>query len=170
MKKLLLLVGILAISGVAFSAEETLKVNAQIISPLSIETNAVDFGVVVAGAQKADPKQNGKIAITGGMNENIQISFPQGLNGSVVTLNNTTGATDTPLSAELMATSDVTGTDHTGVPTGISELSKRELKLGEDGKLEIPVTGSLSVDSNAIPGSYSGTVTVKAEYTFSTNQ
>ncbi len=71
-----MLASILAISGITFSAEADLQVKAQIIKPLTITTEPVDFGILVAGSSSPISTldgngKNGKILLSGGAKENI---------------------------------------------------------------------------------------------------
>ena len=83
MKKMLLLVGMLAVSGLAFAGnssglnadEDKIEVKARVIAPLTIQNvQNVDFGIIVKGKEgKAYPDKEGGFEVKGEPNQTIAI-------------------------------------------------------------------------------------------------
>ena len=84
MKKMLLLVGMLAVSGLAFAGnssglnadEDKIEVKARVIAPLAIESvEHVDFGIIVKGQTqgKTHPDKHGAFEVRGEKNQTIAI-------------------------------------------------------------------------------------------------
>lgn len=177
MKKLLLLAGILAVSGISFSAESDLQVKAQIIKPLTVNTEPVDFGILVAGqgyVTTRDVGKSGKILLSGGAKENVQLKVEgfdaEGVGGSNVYLTNSNDP-----NSKLVATlaSEDKGNGNGSNPSVyLSQLFNTPFSLDENGSLEFPVYGILvqGVPANATPGQYVGTVKIKAEYDFNSGK
>lgn len=177
MKKLLLLAGILAISGVAFSADANLQVKAQIIKPLTISTEPVDFGILVAGQDYADTREgngkNGKISLSGGAKENISLKVEgfdaEGVGkGAGIYLTNINNP-DSKLIATLASDDTIHGHNY-GV--NLAKMFDQPFPLDENGSLEFPVYGILGngVPDNAAPGQYTGTIKVTADYEFNSGK
>lgn len=177
MKKLLLLAGILAISGVAFSAgvEAELEVKAQIVKPLTLTTEPVDFGILVAGQGRVSTRdgigKNGKILLSGGAKENVLLKvegFNEGIGagkGAGVYLTN---INDT--NSKLIAT--LASSDEHHPSLNLEKIFNTPYSLDEKGSLEFPVYGILQdgVPTNATPGQYTGTIKVTADYEFNSGK
>lgn len=177
MKKLLLLASILAMSGVAMAAatdgtgKADLNVKARIVKPLSIETKALDFGIIAAGSDyvrvygENDPGA-GRIKIDGTPSSKITLGFEDEKNpgskfGDVVLYNENNNPND-KLVASLIIT-------NTGNPAASSwderNNADTSLVLGKDGKHELYVGGKiLNVSPDQAAGLYSGNMTVTATY------
>jgi len=180
MKKLLLLAGILAISGVAFSAgvEAELEVKAQIVKPLTLTTEPVDFGILVAGQGRVSTRdgigKNGKILLSGGAKENVLLKVEGfdagGVGGSDVYLTNINDP-NSKLVATL-ASEDIGNGNGNNSSIHLSKLFNTPFSLGEEGSLEFPVYGILAkgVPVNATPGQYTGTVKITADYEFNSGK
>ena len=181
MKKLLLLAGILAISGAAFSAgvEAELEVKAQIVKPLTLTTEPVDFGILVAGqtgliSTRDGIGKNGKILLSGGAKENVLLKVEGfdavGTGGSNIYLTNVND-TNSKLVATLGSTDGGNGHGNNS-SVNLSKLFNTPFSLGEDGSLEFPVYGILQkgVPADATPGQYTGTVKITADYEFNSGK
>ncbi|MFV0578599.1 MAG: hypothetical protein ACK5NU_08035 [Fusobacterium ulcerans] len=177
MKKLLLLASILAMSGVAFAAEDgksdsaDLKVKAQIIQPLKVTTKPVDFGVVAIG-QSADAS-DGEISIFGEVGSNISIEFSD-LNNTANSGSSFTSVgvvlvepkSESKLLANLMI-SDMYGTGESGNAGGPSKFEDfKTTAIPTSGELKYPIYGYLPpVPENTASGFYEGAIKVTATYT-----
>lgn len=167
MKKLLLLAGILVVGAASFSIPEdgvwvsqdgevystTLRVSAEVVKNLTLETDEVKFGKVAPGMTDLKPKENGKIIIEGEAGARVRVGlYEGGEDGTLV------------------------GKDGTSLKAGggITETLSYYPKFGnngektvmlEKGKKEITVGGTLNVPEKAPAGNYSRDLVVKAKYT-----
>lgn len=173
MKKLLLLAGILAISGAALGAgmsdSADLNVKAQIIKPLKVTTAPVDFGILTQGQTNASEEKAGEIRIEGEKGKVVSIELENlvapvyfGYN-SGVTLVNTNNENST-LNAILFSKDG----DRNGegiLPIG--SVFKDNFAIKENNSLVFPVTGKIqTVPEDAASGTYNGTITVNVRYNF----
>jgi len=180
MKKLLLLAGILAISGITFSAEADLEVKAQIVKPLTLTTEPVDFGILVAGQGRVSTRdgigKNGKISLLGGAKENVRLKvegFNEGIGsgkGAGVYLTNIND-NNSKLVATLGSEDIGNGHGH-NISINLEKMFENSFALKENGSLEFPVYGILEdgVPLNATPGQYTGTIKVTADYEFNSGK
>lgn len=163
MKKVLM--GILCLSVVALGYDNTspsnvpvpetlVKVTAQVVEPLKIETNNVDFGVVGKGTSGNVPKTNGEIKISGDATSKVEINFSVDNNnhyatyptsGLTVTLNATAASATMPV--------DIKVNNGTAIPTTIT-----------GGSITMPVTGTLNVPAGQSTGTYEGKFYVNVKY------
>ena len=173
MKKLLLLAGILAISGAALGAgmsdSADLNVKAEIIKPLKVTTSPVDFGILTQGQKDATEEKAGEIRIEGEKGKVVSIELenlvaPNILgHNSGVTLVNTNNENST-LNAILYSID--LGRNGEG-RLAIGTVFKDNFAIEENDSLVFPVTGLIkSVPEDAASGTYNGTITVNVKYNF----
>lgn len=168
MKKLLLLAGILVVGATSFAEgvqekqyvqqdgevySTTLRVSAEVVKNLTLETDEVKFGKVAPGMTDLKPKENGKIIIGGEAGARVRVGlYESGKDGALV------------------------GRDGTSLKAGggITETLSYYPKFGnngektvilENGEKEITVGGTLNVPEKAPAGNYSRDLVVKARYT-----
>ncbi|MHD0316596.1 hypothetical protein [Fusobacterium sp. THCT1E2] len=173
MKKLLLLAGILAISGAALGAgmsdSAELNVKAEIIKPLKVTTSPVDFGILTQGQTNATEEKAGEIRIEGEKGKVVSIELenlvePNYLgHNSGVTLVNINDESST-LNAILYSI-DKFRANASRLPIG--SVFKDNFAIEENNSLVFPVTGLIkSVPEDAASGTYNGTITVNVRYNF----
>lgn len=173
MKKLLLLAGILAISGVTFSAgmsdSADLNVKAQIIKPLKVTTTPVDFGILTQGQENATEEKAGEIRIEGEKGKVVSIELENlvapnvfGHNSGVTLVN--TNNKDSTLNAILYSIDKYRNGE---ARIAIGTVFKDNFAIEENNSLVFPVTGIIkTVPEKAAPGTYNGTITVNVRYNF----
>lgn len=173
MKKLLLLAGVLVVSGTVLGAgmsdSADLNVKAQIIKPLKVTTAPVDFGILTQGQTNATEEKAGEIRIEGEKGKVVSIELenlvaPNYLGHNCgVTLVNTNDESST-LNAILYSTDE--GRNGKGrLPIG--SVFKDNFAIEENNSLVFPVTGNIqTVPENAASGTYNGTITVNVRYNF----
>lgn len=173
MKKLLLLAGILAISGVTFSAgmsdSADLNVKAQIIKPLKVTTTPVDFGILTQGQENATEEKAGEIRIEGEKGKVVSIELENlvapnvfGHNSGVTLVN--TNNKDSTLNAILYSIDKYRNGE---ARIAIGTVFKDNFAIEENNSLVFPVTEIIkTVPEKAAPGTYNGTITVNVRYNF----
>lgn len=175
MKKLLLLAGILAISGITFSAglsdTRDLEVKAQIIKPLNITTKKVDFGIVASGQKNIstwDTAGDGEIVVTGKAGRNVVLSveglsITGGVDSTLQLVNDETGDT-------LLAGLTGRSSSDPGDFSGLNKFFNKSYSLDGNGSMKFIVSGIIyDIPVNISSGIYNATVKVKATYELDTN-
>ena len=75
MKKSLLILGLLAICGIA-NANSTMEVSAKVVgSALEVTTTAVNFGEIAIDARKDAPVSEGKVSVSGDAGRVVQVQI-----------------------------------------------------------------------------------------------
>lgn len=161
MKKGLLL-GLLAICGIAYSADTTMEVSAKVVgSALEVETTAVNFGEIARNARKEQPDNPGKISISGDANSRVSVTILNTYNGIAdgeVVLSRVADPSDyRKLKYNPTYTVD-------GSQTTASNLQYTGLTLDGSGNKEINVAGTLEAPQDLELGDYSAQMTIKVAY------
>lgn len=161
MKKGLLL-GLLAICGIAYSADTTMEVSAKVVgSALEVETTAVNFGEIARNARKEQPDSPGKISISGDANSRVSVTILNTNNGIAdgeVVLSRVADPSDyRKLKYNPTYTVD-------GSQTTANNLQYTGLTLDGSGNKEINVAGTLEAPQNLELGDYSAQMTIKVAY------
>ena len=169
MKKILLVTSLLVVSGVAFSAvgaEADLKVRAEVISPLSITTSPVDFGVLTKGEKNIvsfgrSGAKNGIIDIKGEAARNVKLTLGDTVSNSYVILSNGIVGSTSTLTAGLRVD------DKRGGLIEIGNYFATPFTLDVNGSKKLDVVGTIDeVPLNADTGIYISTVKLTAAYDF----
>lgn len=162
MKKILLLAGILVIGATSFAedvqegqAEEKLKVSANVVEDLIIETKEVKFGNVAAGMTLKQPKEEGKITIKALKDSVVQVKLYDN-NGNEIVKN---GTVDLYKAGIAGASANLDGDFLKYTPNFVGET----FRMNSDNH-EIVMNGKLVVPEKAYNGEYSNQLTVKAKY------
>lgn len=163
MKKSLLILGLLAICGIA-NADSTMEVYAKVVgSALEVTTTAVNFGEIAIDARKDAPVSEGKVSVSGDAGRVVQVQIFDtygglaGNGGSTVKLTNPN--TDSWRALEYTPKFTVNGNQMSA-----QELQDTGITLGGDGTQDINVAGSLYAPNNVIIGDYSAQMTIKVAY------
>lgn len=177
MKKLLLLAGILAISGAALgvgSDSAQLNVKARIVKPLTVETEALDFGIIAIGSSgyvdDMDAAKSGKVKVTGSPNSTVKLDITDmsGLStkfGEVTLINSVGSKSDknNQLIAQLSFNETSENESH-GFKDRLTPLN-HSVSLNDKGERSIYVGGStVTVPETQNGGSYTGAMLVTATY------
>lgn len=165
MKKSLLILGLLAVCGIANAADNTtMNVNAKVVgSALEVNTTAVNFGEIAIDARKDAPVSEGKVSVSGDAGRVVKVQIFDtygglaGNGGSTVKLTNPN--TDSWRALEYTPKFTVNGTQMSA-----QELQDTGITLGGDGTKDINVAGSLYAPNNVIVGDYSAQMTIKVAY------
>lgn len=163
MKKSLLILGLLAICGIA-NADSTMEVSAKVVgSALEVTTTAVNFGEIAIDARKDAPVSEGKVSVSGDAGRVVQVQIFDtygglaGNGGSTVKLTNPN--TESWRALEYTPKFTVNGNQMSA-----QELQDTGITLGGDGTQDIKVAGSLYAPNNVIIGDYSAQMTIKVAY------
>lgn len=163
MKKSLLILGLLAICGIA-NAGSTMEVSAKVVgSALEVTTTAVNFGEIAIDARKDAPVSEGKVSVSGDAGRVVQVQIFDtygglaGNGGSIVKLTNPN--TESWRVLEYTPKFTVNGNQMSA-----QELQDTGITLGGDGTQDINVAGSLYAPNNVIIGDYSAQMTIKVAY------
>lgn len=163
MKKGLLL-GLLAICGIAYSADSTMEVVARVVgSALEVTTTPVNFGEIAIDARKDAPVSEGKVSVSGDAGRVVQVQIIDaygglaGNGGSTVKLTNPN--TESWRALEYTPKFTVNGNQMSA-----QELQDTGITLGGDGTQDINVAGSLYAPNNVIIGDHSAQMTIKVAY------
>lgn len=177
MKKMLLLVGMLAVSGLAFAGnssglnadEDKIEVKARVIAPLNLEvTKNIDFGTLIKGDTQVK-SANGEFEVTGEAGEVVAIyvgsddkSYSQVKHHEesyAVDLKKVGGEEDEKITANLnLNPKDGRFNQTNGSVTLIGESGKEATQAFE-------VWGVIaSIDKDIAVGEYKGYLHVKAQY------
>lgn len=186
MKKLLLLVSILAVSGITFAATTssdttgTVDVRAEVVTQLEIvDTTPVDFGRIAAGQENKPEEKSGSFTIVGSSGKNIKITVrdenksgsqyidpSNGIDvvlyqdGSLTTITNKQMISKLFLynnSAKVGNSPLTFGSKANYYPNGNNAQPKT--------KLPLDVKGTLTAGINQDIGNYQGILGIKAVYT-----
>lgn len=165
MKKSLLILGLLAVCGIANAADNTtMNVNAKVVgSALEVETTPVNFGEIAIDARKDAPVSEGKVSVSGDAGRVVKVQIFDtygglaGNGGSTVKLTNPN--TDSWRALEYTPKFTVNGTQMSA-----QELQDTGITLDGDGTKDINVAGSLYAPNNVIVGDYSAQMTIKVAY------
>ena len=163
MKKSLLILGLLAVCGIANAADNTtMNVNAKVVgSALEVNTTAVNFGEIAKNATKSQPDTPGRVSISGDANSRVSVTILNTYNGTAdgaVVLSRVTDPSDyrkltyTPYYT-------VNGTQITA-----GELQHTGITLDGNGSKEINVAGTLQAPKDIEVGDYSAQMTIKVAY------
>lgn len=178
MKKLLLLASILAISGVAMAAtgdgSGTLDVKARIVKPLTVETEALDFGIIAIGSSgyvdDMDATKSGKVKVTGSPNSTIKLDIADisGLskNFGEVTLINSTGDKNDENNqlVAYLSFNETSENDAHGFKDRLTS-NNTSISLNNKGERSVYVGGyTKTIPETQNGGSYTGTMLVTATY------
>lgn len=165
MKKSLLILGLLAVCGIANAADNTtMNVNAKVVgSALEVETTPVNFGEIAIDARKDAPVSEGKVSVSGDAGRVVKVQIFDtygglaGNGGSTVKLTNPN--TDSWRALEYTPKFTVNGTQMSA-----QELQDTGITLDGEGEKDINVAGSLYAPNNVIVGDYSAQMTIKVAY------
>lgn len=170
MKKLLLLAGILAVSGVAFSepstktkVEEELKVTAEVVKGLTLTTTPLDFGLVPQGGKNLGEVTPGTIALTGEQGRKVLLSFIDTVEGNTEIEDSRVHLAGPNPSYFLVAALKIDGKD-------LSSFKDVTL-AGVKGEADLKVTGAIEeVNADAATGKYNGAVKITAKYEYNSGK
>lgn len=166
MKKSLLILGLLAVCGIANAGDDTdtMNVNAKVVgSALEVETTPVNFGEIAIDARKDAPVSEGKVSVSGDAGRVVKVQIFDtygglaGNGGSTVKLTNPN--TDSWRALEYTPKFTVNGTQMSA-----QELQDTGITLDGEGEKDINVAGSLYAPNNVIVGDYSAQMTIKVAY------
>ena len=165
MKKSLLILGLLAVCGIANAADNTtMNVNAKVVgSALEVETTPVNFGEIAIDARKDAPVSEGKVSVSGDAGRVVKVQIFDtygglaGNGGSTVKLTNPN--TDSWRALEYTPKFTVNGTQMSA-----QEIQDTGITLDGEGEKDINVAGSLYAPNNVIVGDYSAQMTIKVAY------
>ena len=165
MKKSLLILGLLAVCGIANAADNTtMNVNAKVVgSALEVETTPVNFGEIAIDARKDAPVSEGKVSVSGDAGRVVKVQIFDtygglaGNGGSTVKLTNPN--TDSWRALEYTPKFTVNGTQMSA-----QELQDTGITLDGEGEKDINVAGSLYAPNTVIVGDYSAQMTIKVAY------
>lgn len=186
MKKLLLLAGILAVSGMTFAATETsdvtgkVDVKAEVVTQLEIvDTTPVDFGRIAAGQVDKVQETAGSFNIIGSFDRNIKITVrdennngaqygdpTSGVNVILYQNGNKTNISNKQMISKLSLYSE-NGNVITSSPValGTNIIVNNPLREQKKSKLKINVKGTLTAKDSQDIGNYNGILGIKAVYT-----
>lgn len=158
MKKTLLLLGALGVftSLLANDIETSgnLQIKAEVVTPLTLTLNPLDFGIVAQGGTKT-ASNPGEIKITGQNGRSVNVSFTS--NG----LENNLFANEVTLNHETQDGQTITYRPE--VTLDGSKLANQSIALN-DGNVELKVGGTVTASSNAALGNYNTDVVVRVAY------
>lgn len=158
MKKTLLLLGALGVftSLLANDIETSgnLQIKAEVVTPLTLTLNPLDFGIVAQGGTKT-ASNPGEIKITGQNGRSVNVSFTS--NG----LENNLFANEVTLNHETQDGQTITYRPE--VTLAGSKLANQSIALN-DGNVELKVGGTVTASSNAALGNYNTDVVVRVAY------
>lgn len=160
MKKTLLLLGAMGVlaslsfADNAIEASGNLQIKAEVVTPLTLTLNPLDFGIVAQGGTKT-ASTPGAIKISGQQGRTVNISFnsngqANNLFANKVTLNHATIEGKT-----ILYTPDVT--------LAGAKLNSQTITLN-DGNAELKVGGTVTAASDAELGNYNTDVVVRVAY------
>ncbi|WP_294658289.1 DUF4402 domain-containing protein [uncultured Fusobacterium sp.] len=159
MKKTLLLLGALGVfaslsAANAIDASGNLQIKAEVVKPLTLTLEALDFGIVAQGGTKtaANP---GAIKIEGQEGRNVSISFTS--NG----VDNNLFANEVALNHETAEGQTIVYTPN--VTLDGAKLSNSTITLTE-GSAELKVGGTVTAAADAALGNYNTDVVVRVAY------
>lgn len=180
MKKLLLLVSLLAISGVVFGADKALnedqadiKVNATVVASLIIkDVKNLDFGYLAAGTEKEYTSEGG-FTIVGGNNCKVILEAKDGnsnndfkaVTGSPiqVVMTNPNGAgNNAKMISNLTLTLKNSPINNGSIKLGYASYDKETGKKA--GEAVIKIDGKVKTIKSQDFGNYTGSLLVKAKY------
>ena len=158
MKKTMLAICFMAMALTTVANEQSavegeVKVTAEVIQKLTINTKPVDFGKVAQGSKNNAPTQKGEIKITGHENEKLLIQFADGTEKVWK---------DKINDVKVVLSFGQENEKLTYSPELDPELNQ-PLAL-ENGQKTMGLTGKLDVPEAAKPGKYEGTLLVKVRY------
>lgn len=163
MKKSLLILGLLAVCGIANAADNTtMNVNAKVVgSALEVNTTAVNFGEIARNATKSQPDTPGRVSISGDANSRVSVTILNTYGGTAdgeVVLSRVANPSDyRKLKYNPSYTVD-------GSSTTANNLQYTGLTLDESGRKEINVAGTLQAPKDIEVGDYSAQMTIKVAY------
>lgn len=183
MKKLLLLAGILVVSGMTFAAEvnteanKNLDVYAQVVTNLEIDTTPLNFGVIGINSTKTIPVGDagaGSFTIKGATNTNIILTitdtdaenkdkFQNGKMTALLRRIKSDGKGDTAGNGKLKPTLEIKDNEGNLLTSNVVSIaSTGSLHLAQSKKFN--VVGTIETSDQQNTGNYKGAVNVKAVY------
>lgn len=138
----------------AIEASGNLQIKAEVVKPLALTTETLDFGIVAQGGTKT-ASQTGSVKIGGQAGRTVSLSFVS--NGA----ENNLFANDVSLTH--VADENQTILYKPNVTIDGSKLNSSTLSLN-DGSVELKVGGTVTVASDASLGDYTTDVVVRVAY------
>lgn len=130
------------------------KVTAEVVKPLSIQAEPVDFGRVISGTEVDKPVTEGKISITCDTKQKVLVQFSD---GKVENWKNNIS----DVQVKLMAEDGNSNEELTYMPAVDPEPTE---EIFHTGTVEMKLLGKLTVPAEAESGKYTGTLKVKVKY------
>lgn len=176
MKKMLLLVGMLAVSGLAFANQATANgngafdvegdviVKAKVVESLSMEAGSteVDFGTLLRGQANKPAVKEGQLTVIGAPESNIILSV-KAPDGNYQNVSEAANGLEVNLKLNGNDRSNLLATNLKFNNNG-NPIEAKAVVLDIDGKYVIDINGTATASESQGFGNYSETVRVKAQY------
>lgn len=178
MKKMLLIMGLLAVSGMAFGAQQgqatstqpwvegEVDVKARVVEDLKMtSTNTVvDFGTLLKGQQNKSEVTAGKLDISGGAGANIIITVKGPDDQNYQGTNEVSNGLSVNLKKDGTDVNNKLATTLKFSDKSNSVITDKVVSLDEAGSYTININGTASAEATQVVGDYSEKVFVKAQY------
>lgn len=166
MRKIAILIGVLAICATGFaatSASETVQVKADVVEDLTLDVEHVDFGLVNRNTTVKEPKTPGEIIINGERGKSVNIRLEHANNvigeGNSVILygenDKESMLTFIPKVTKYGSGEEINGEGNVLLSGPLS---------GNKGNAIFKIAGTLNVPSEAVTGVHTGNIVVKVKY------